>query len=114
MASPFYTSEHEAFREVMRRFVQKEIEPYTSQWDEEGEFPRELYRKAADIGMLGLGYPEEYGGIAADEFHDGCRDEQAENHRNDAGDDGRGDHERQRQVDESVVVVIPGFDAVST
>ena len=47
MANPFYTGEHEAFREVMRRFVAKEIEPYAHQWDEEGEFPRELYQKAA-------------------------------------------------------------------
>src|SRR5882757_1688514 len=36
MGSPFYTGEHEAFREVMRRFVQKEIEPHAHQWDEAG------------------------------------------------------------------------------
>src|SRR6201981_1549212 len=68
MANPFYTSEHEAFREVMRRFVAREIEPYSHQWDEEGEFPRALYRKASEIGLLGLGFPEEYGGVAADQF----------------------------------------------
>ncbi|MCC8982951.1 acyl-CoA dehydrogenase family protein, partial [Bradyrhizobium acaciae] len=68
MANPFYTSQHEAFREVMRRFVAREIEPYAHQWDEEGEFPRALYAKAAEIGLLGLGFPEEYGGIAADQF----------------------------------------------
>src|SRR5215471_20265130 len=68
MTSPFYTAEHEAFREVVRRFVQKEIEPFASQWDEAGEFPRTLYRKAAEIGLLGLGFPEEYGGIPADQF----------------------------------------------
>lgn len=68
MKSPFYTAEHEAFREVMRRFVAKEIEPYAHEWDEAGEFPRELYRKAAEIGLLGLGYPEEYGGVPADQF----------------------------------------------
>ena len=68
MGSPFYTGEHEAFREVMRRFVAKEIEPYAHQWDEDGEFPRELYRKASEIGLLGLGFPEQYGGVAADQF----------------------------------------------
>ena len=62
MTSPFYTAEHEAFREVVRRFVEKEIEPHASQWDEAGEFPRALYLKAAEIGLLGLGFPEEYGG----------------------------------------------------
>ena len=68
MANPFYTGEHEAFREVMRRFVAREIEPYAHQWDEEGEFPRALYAKASEIGLLGLGFPEEFGGIAADQF----------------------------------------------
>src|SRR4029078_741880 len=66
--SPFYTAEHEAFRDVMRRFVAREIEPYAHEWDEAGEFPRELYAKASAIGLLGLGCPEEYGGVAADQF----------------------------------------------
>jgi acyl-CoA dehydrogenase len=68
MKSPFYTAEHEAFREVMRRFVEKEIEPHAHQWDEAGEFPRALYEKAAGIGLLGLGFPEEFGGVPADQF----------------------------------------------
>ena len=66
--SPFYTAEHEAFREVVRRFVATEIEPYTHDWDEAGTFPRELYQKAAAIGLLGLGFPEAYGGTEVDRF----------------------------------------------
>ena len=66
--SPFYTTEHEAFRDVMRRFVAREIEPYAHEWDEAGEFPRELYCKAAAAGLFGAGYPEEYGGTPADYF----------------------------------------------
>lgn len=66
--SPFFTEEHEAFRAVVRRFVAKEIEPFAGQWDEDGEFPRDLYRKAADIGLLGLGFPEAFGGTPADQF----------------------------------------------
>src|SRR5271169_2862853 len=68
MKSPFYTEEHEAFREVVRRFVEKEIEPNAHEWDEAGEFPRVLYEKAAAIGLLGLGFPDQYGGIPADQF----------------------------------------------
>jgi acyl-CoA dehydrogenase len=68
MTSPFYTAEHEAWRTVVRRFVENEIEPYAHDWDEAGEFPRELYEKAAAIGLLGLGFPEEYGGTPADQF----------------------------------------------
>ena len=67
-ASPFYTAEHEAYREVVRRFVEKEIEPYAHEWDEAGGFPRVLYEKAAAIGLLGLGFPEEYGGTEVDNF----------------------------------------------
>ena len=66
--NPFYNADHEAFRDVMRRFVTREIEPYAHEWDEAGEFPRALYEKAAGIGLLGLGFPEEYGGVAADQF----------------------------------------------
>jgi len=66
--SPFYNADHLAFRDVVRRFVATEIEPYAHEWDEAGTFPRELYRKAAAIGLLGLGFPEEYGGTPADNF----------------------------------------------
>jgi acyl-CoA dehydrogenase len=68
MGSPFYTAEHVAYRDVVRRFVEKEIEPYAHAWDEAGEFPRALYQKAAEIGLLGLGFPEAYGGTEADRF----------------------------------------------
>lgn len=67
--SPFYTPEHEAFRDVVRRFVAREIEPHATEWDEAGEFPRSLYARAAEIGLLALGFPEEYGGVASDRFH---------------------------------------------
>ena len=66
--SPFYTEDHEAFRDVVRRFTQTEIEPFAHEWDEAGTFPRELYEKAAAIGLLGLGFPEEYGGTIVDRF----------------------------------------------
>ena len=65
-AHPALTQEHEAFRETMRRFVAKEISPHAAEWDEAGEFPREMYRKAAAAGLLGLGFPEAYGGMPAD------------------------------------------------
>ncbi len=67
-ASPFYSDEHREFRVVLDRFVAKEITPYVHEWDEAEEFPRDLYRKAADVGILGAGFPEEYGGIGTDAF----------------------------------------------
>ena len=65
-AHPALTEEHEAWRDSVRRFVEREILPQAAQWDEAGEFPRELYRKAAAAGLLGMGFPEEYGGTPAD------------------------------------------------
>jgi acyl-CoA dehydrogenase len=69
MKSPYYTEQHEAFRDTVRRFVDKEIGPYVDAWDEAETFPRELYKKAAGIGLLQIGFPEQYGGIPADSFY---------------------------------------------
>jgi acyl-CoA dehydrogenase len=65
----YYTPEHEQFRRAMREFVSREITPFVTEWDEAGGFPRALYRQAAAIGLLGLNYPEEYGGTPADVFY---------------------------------------------
>ena len=67
--SPYYTAEHEAFRDTLRRFVAKEIEPFAAAWDEAETFPRELYKAAAEVGLLGLGFPEAYGGVETDSFY---------------------------------------------
>ena len=68
-----WTPAHADFRQTVRRFVEREIQPYVSDWDEHAEsgayFPRELYRQAADLGLLALGYPEALGGIAADHLY---------------------------------------------
>jgi acyl-CoA dehydrogenase len=66
----YYRAEHMVFRDTVRRFVASELAPHVAEWDEAESFPRDLYRRAADVGLLGLGYPEEYGGIpATDSFH---------------------------------------------
>ncbi len=49
----------------VQRFAQREIAPHVTQWDEAGEFPCALYRQAAELGLLGLGYPELLGGTPA-------------------------------------------------
>lgn len=61
------TEEHNAWRKVVRDFLTTECEPHIEEWEEAGEFPRVLYKKAADIGMLGMGFPEEYGGTPVDD-----------------------------------------------
>ena len=67
--SDYFSEGHNDFRRSVRQFVEREIAPHVNDWDEAGSFPRELYRKAAAVGIIGLGYPEEYGGTPADAFY---------------------------------------------
>lgn len=63
-----YTEEHEAFRQTVRRFVETELQPHARAWEEAGSFPRELFTRAAEHGLLGLKYEEKYGGSDAGFF----------------------------------------------
>lgn len=54
-----------ALSDTVARFARSEIAPHVTDWDAAGEFPRSLYRRAGDLGLLGLGYPEAYGGTPA-------------------------------------------------
>ena len=69
--SPYYDESHEAVAQSVRRFVDREIMPNIDAWEDARELPRELHKKAAAAGILGLGYPEEYGGHSEgfDIFH---------------------------------------------
>ena len=65
----YFDESHEMLRDLTSRFVREEIEPHVDQWEEEGIFPRELYRKAGEHGLLGVCFGEEYGGTNTDLFH---------------------------------------------
>jgi acyl-CoA dehydrogenase len=54
-----------ALKDTLMRFAKREIEPHIHAWDEAGEFPRSLHLKAAELGLLGMGYPEHLGGSPA-------------------------------------------------
>jgi acyl-CoA dehydrogenase len=54
-----------ALADTVRRFAESEIAPHVQAWDDAGEFPRALYARAAELGLLGLGYPEALGGTPA-------------------------------------------------
>jgi acyl-CoA dehydrogenase len=60
--SPYYDESHEAVAQSVRRFVAQEVAPHIDRWEAEGELPRDLHKKAAEAGILGLNYPEEFGG----------------------------------------------------
>ena len=55
-------------RSNVKRFVDQNIIEHIDDWEEQNEFPRELYKTAGDAGILGIGHPEEYGGSGGDIF----------------------------------------------
>jgi alkylation response protein AidB-like acyl-CoA dehydrogenase len=60
------TPDQHEIRALSREFAQAEIEPYATEWDREHRFPRDLYAKLAELGLMGVCIPEEYGGAGAD------------------------------------------------
>ncbi|MCC2601575.1 acyl-CoA dehydrogenase family protein [Sphingopyxis yananensis] len=66
--SPYYDESHDALAASIRKFVEREIAPHIDQWEKDGELPRDLHKKAAEAGILGLRYPSEYGGHDDDGF----------------------------------------------
>src|SRR5699024_2373167 len=63
---PWYTGERLALRETATRFAEREILPHQDRWEADGLLPRELHRKAGDLGLLGVSFPEEVGGGGGD------------------------------------------------
>jgi acyl-CoA dehydrogenase len=65
----FETDEHRALRAQVRRWAASQIAPHAAEWEENEEFPRELYKSAGQAGVLGITYPEEVGGAGGDATH---------------------------------------------
>lgn len=60
------TEEHEMIRKMVRNFAQNEVAPTAAERDEEERFDREIFDKMAELGLTGIPWPEEYGGIGSD------------------------------------------------
>ena len=66
----YFTAEHEAFRRVVRRFVETEINPHVEEWEAARIWPaRDVLKKMGNLGLLGLNYPETYGGGGVDYWY---------------------------------------------
>jgi acyl-CoA dehydrogenase len=65
-----FTSDHETWRDTVRRSIANEIAPHHAKWEQDGVVPRDLWRKAGAAGMLCCTVPEAYGGIGADYLYD--------------------------------------------
>ncbi|MBN51606.1 MAG: acyl-CoA dehydrogenase [Spongiibacteraceae bacterium] len=62
-----FTDEHHAIRQTTAQFIEKEINPYTEEWEKEGIFPaHEVFKKMGDLGLLGIAKPTEFGGMGLD------------------------------------------------
>ena len=64
-----FNEDHDIFRKSVREFVEREITPHALSWEEEGRIPRELFKKAGDLGFLGIRLAPEYGGSGLDFRH---------------------------------------------
>jgi citronellyl-CoA dehydrogenase len=62
-----FTDEHEQLRESIRSFVLKELRPHAEEW-EESTFPDSVFHRMGELGLLGLSYPEQYGGQGGDYY----------------------------------------------
>ena len=64
-----FREEHKIFKKTVAEFVDREIRPNVEKWEEEGKTPRALWKKCGELGVLGITYPEKFGGMGADHVY---------------------------------------------
>ena len=69
MKNPWFKEEHEIFRKTVRKFMETELAPHAEEWEEKKDFPNWVFKRAGDMGFIGIAYPEEWGGSACDYFY---------------------------------------------
>jgi alkylation response protein AidB-like acyl-CoA dehydrogenase len=68
MQRDLFDEEHLLFRDTVREFMAREVVPHHAQWEKDGVVPREIWKKAGELGMFGFSVPEEYGGAGITDF----------------------------------------------
>ncbi|MDT3399478.1 acyl-CoA dehydrogenase family protein [Streptomyces sp. B1866] len=68
MKRQIFAPEHDAFRETVRTFIDKEVAPHHDRWEKQGIVDREAWLAAGAMGLLGFAVPETYGGGGTDDF----------------------------------------------
>jgi alkylation response protein AidB-like acyl-CoA dehydrogenase len=66
MSFPPWTEEHTRVRAMVREYAERELAPHRHEWDKAGGFPREVFTQLADLGLLGIRYSPEIGGLGLD------------------------------------------------
>jgi len=69
MITPWFKEEHEIFRKTVRKFMETEFAPHADDWEEKKDFPNWVFKRAGEMGFIGLTYPEEVGGSGCDTFY---------------------------------------------
>lgn len=69
---PQFTEEHDALRRTVREWAKTELHPHGEEWEAARLFPREVFDRAAELGLLGIRVPEEYGGLGLDWWYTVC------------------------------------------
>ena len=68
MRRDFYTEDHELYRDSIRSYVENQVVPNYAEWSDAGIVPREVFTQLGELGALGFGVPEEFGGSGVDDF----------------------------------------------
>ncbi|MEO3797957.1 acyl-CoA dehydrogenase family protein [Nonomuraea sp. B10E15] len=68
MQRDLFDEEHLLFRETVRAFMSREVVPHHARWEKDGVVPREVWKKAGELGMFGFSVPEEHGGSGIRDF----------------------------------------------
>jgi acyl-CoA dehydrogenase len=68
MRRDIFTEDHEAFRQLARDFIEKEVVPHYPEWEKAGHMPREVFKQLGALGLLGMAIPEEYGGAGLNDY----------------------------------------------
>ncbi|MDT7636553.1 MAG: hypothetical protein QOC83_841 [Pseudonocardiales bacterium] len=69
---PFFADDHQAYRDAVRTFIERHVEPFVETWEEDRLVPREPWLEAGRQGFLGLSVPEEYGGAGVRDYRFQC------------------------------------------
>ena len=68
MEREIFTEDHEAFRDMVRTFIAREVAPYHEQWERDGVVSRDVWLAAGRAGLLGISADPKYGGGGNDDF----------------------------------------------
>jgi len=69
MKTPWFNEDHEIFRRTVRKFMETELAPHAEEWEEQKDFPNWVFKRAGEMGFIGITYPEEVGGSGCDYFY---------------------------------------------